>query len=1253
MQRLLLYCISIIIVLFILTCDVNTQDKSVSATATDRVSGIEVSPGIVSADGRYSMIVSWRKPANSGTHANGEPATITEYIVYWQEGDTVDTNIAGKLTVGGSTTNTMLVDLKENTQYAFVVVAKNTAELISTFPEHPITRIVSPPEPQKPGRAEITGVHTTAVTADTTTLKIDWKAPKNTGIDANGKRASITQYTVYWQQGTTVDASVTTNMLLTPEQSGQEPPTSVEIPNLKPKTSYAFIVTTSNAVGTGDASTVYTITSERAPTSAPQKVEITDVTAGTASDTAATMKVEWNKPDPGVDSNGDRAVITQYTVYWQQGSTVDTSVTNNILITPKQAGQEPPTLVEIPNLKPKTAYAFSVTATNVIGTGSPGNVQTETTSSAAAKPAGAPTDFRAMAQMISDTIQSGTVKLTWKPPTSRGIDTAGNTGKILHYTIKWWKSTDASIVTTSDVGTSPTEYYATGLESKTEYTFSITTVNNSNQSSAETTSREETLDSDRTITSFKFETAQNANMVKERQGNVLAHTITVQLSDRVNLNILKPTIVIGTHASISPASGTQQNFSNPVTYTVTAEDGSKQIYSVKIERLRSAKSIASFKLEANKNTDIPKDLIGQAHTNNFVLSLPASVTQRTFIPTIAISGGAIISPRSGTQQNFSNPVIYTVTAEDGSKQAYTAKIETLSSDKIITSFQFETRKNSVLTGDSVGSIDHAKKTITVNIPTTLTANTFKPTMQISSSATISPANEEAQDFSKLVIYTVTAEDGTTQQYTVIVPQLVPLVLAQSNAIVVAPYSNNIRLFFNQRLITLDAPNVNNFFVMQDGIDNRVIRAKMSAHFPSSIILTVTNKIKPGDLSVRVLKNTVTAVDNSKNVDETKKMKLTTSIIEIKTWQDLQKISENLSGHYKLVQDITFPKAGSNGFPQAGFKPIGSEDNPFTGSFDGNGRKIIDLYIDRSTADYVGLFGYIGSLFEFKNLILENPWVKGKNHVGSLAGHARNMSIVNVHVLASKTSSKIEGGTYVGGLVGYFDTGIVIGSAAVDVVGIKYVGGLAGQYVSSDDVYGYATGSVTGTSYVGGFIGGYSAAGARKAGYATGVVSGNATVGGFSGFVSTSNTTEEGYSLSYIISTGASPSAVGPGIGLTFNQPVIYVGRTSAEQKAETGSAAGQGTGTGDHVGIISTSTPTRPTTPKKSSYGLPYQKGIIVEDLSTDASSRFSGFSFGTEPGQWTMGSTNWPTLNFPAFPGPYTLPGQSPMFDKPANFKE
>ncbi len=60
------------------------------------------------------------------------------------------------------------------------------------------------------------------------------------------------------------------------------------------------------------------------------------------------------------------------------------------------------------------------------------------------------------------------------------------------------------------------------------------------------------------------------------------HTITVTVPKGTDVKKLTPTIKVSDYATVSPASDTMQDFTNPVTYTVTAEDGSKQTYIVTV-----------------------------------------------------------------------------------------------------------------------------------------------------------------------------------------------------------------------------------------------------------------------------------------------------------------------------------------------------------------------------------------------------------------------------------------------------------------------------------------------------------------------------------------------------------------------------------------------------------------------------------------------------------------------------------------------
>jgi len=68
-----------------------------------------------------------------------------------------------------------------------------------------------------------------------------------------------------------------------------------------------------------------------------------------------------------------------------------------------------------------------------------------------------------------------------------------------------------------------------------------------------------------------------------------------------------------------------------------------------------------------------------------------------------------------------------------------------------------------------GIINEIEKTITVdNIPNGTDVKALVPTITVSEKSTVSPASGVAQDFSKPVVYTVTAENGSTATYTVTV-----------------------------------------------------------------------------------------------------------------------------------------------------------------------------------------------------------------------------------------------------------------------------------------------------------------------------------------------------------------------------------------------------------------------------------------------------------------------------------------------------
>jgi acetyl esterase/lipase len=83
---------------------------------------------------------------------------------------------------------------------------------------------------------------------------------------------------------------------------------------------------------------------------------------------------------------------------------------------------------------------------------------------------------------------------------------------------------------------------------------------------------------------------------------------------------------------------------------------------------------------------------------------------------------------------------------------------TKSSEKKILSFQ---------EGPQNVPIDEANKKIVWAVPGFVDLTKIKPTIKVSDGAKVSPASDMAQDFTKPVIYTVTASDGSTATYTAV------------------------------------------------------------------------------------------------------------------------------------------------------------------------------------------------------------------------------------------------------------------------------------------------------------------------------------------------------------------------------------------------------------------------------------------------------------------------------------------------------
>jgi len=250
------------------------------------------------------------------------------------------------------------------------------------------------------------------------------------------------------------------------------------------------------------------------------------------------------------------------------------------------------------------------------------------------------------------------------------------------------------------------------------------------------------------------------------------------------------------------------------------------------------------------------------------------------------------------------------------------------------------------------------------------------------------------------------------------------------------------------------------------------------------------------------------------------------IWEIRNWYDLDAIRDDLSSPCVLMNDLDSTTAGYTELasPTAnqgtGWQPIGTSDDQFIGSFDGQGYEIKDLFINRPDEDSAGLFGEVGQEGITTDIGVVNVTVIGNDYVGGLVGHSDG-TMINSYSTGSLTgqehvgglvghnggivtnsyaSGRVTGDSRVGGLVGWNQATLSNSYSSCSVTGNSSVGGLVGDnwYYEGTVSNSYSTGSVTGGRWVGGLVG-VNYYGSVTHSYSTGRVTGSMQVGGLVGY----------------------------------------------------------------------------------------------------------------------------------------------------------
>jgi filamentous hemagglutinin family protein len=241
----------------------------------------------------------------------------------------------------------------------------------------------------------------------------------------------------------------------------------------------------------------------------------------------------------------------------------------------------------------------------------------------------------------------------------------------------------------------------------------------------------------------------------------------------------------------------------------------------------------------------------------------------------------------------------------------------------------------------------------------------------------------------------------------------------------------------------------------------------------------------------------------------------------------------LSSNFTLNGNYVDASSTANWNGGKGFAPIGSENEPYQGSFSNGG--VENLTINRPNQDEVGLISVTGANADINGIAVYYSTITGGDDTGALVGD--NYGTIQG---GGAYGTTVTGGTYVGGVAGYNEENALVenlqGDIQMSVNGNSDVGGLVGVNdglmegdlylgnVSALSVdgsnfcigglagYNYTTGTISQSYFGGGVIPGSSEAyyvggiagendGTITASYTTpgSSVAGDNTVGGIAGY----------------------------------------------------------------------------------------------------------------------------------------------------------
>ena len=254
---------------------------------------------------------------------------------------------------------------------------------------------------------------------------------------------------------------------------------------------------------------------------------------------------------------------------------------------------------------------------------------------------------------------------------------------------------------------------------------------------------------------------------------VTASTVTVTLKDSGGAAVWGKTVSLissrGAADAVSPGSGAS-GVNGVIAFTVrSATPGSSVFTATNATDGLTVNQTASVNFLAGTNKDFlvfGANYLGSSAVINpgaatVAWTVPNGSTVSSLSPAYVLSTSATGSPVSGSVLDFTTPQNYTLTAQDGSTRIYTVAVTVAppSPAKDILAFGTNYAGSSAVINTNAGTIAW---TLAAGWPLT----GLSPVYTISLFASGAPASGTTRDFTSPQIYAITAQDGSSKNYTV-------------------------------------------------------------------------------------------------------------------------------------------------------------------------------------------------------------------------------------------------------------------------------------------------------------------------------------------------------------------------------------------------------------------------------------------------------------------------------------------------------